>query len=264
MPWIESDGRTVDEARAAAVAAHGLPVEELEIEVIHEGARGLFGLGGEPAVVRARPLSEAQDFRDAFHHRPADQRPEAAPPGEQPGTTPTVQQPGTTPAVVQTTPAAPQPGDEVVGEVADQAVAIPESPAGTPDLPIESEYASEQGEGAPVDHQETIRLGESIVRGILEQMQLDGQVAGHVSGQTVVIDVTGEDLGLLIGRGGATLSAIQEIVRTVVRRKLEVRSGVVVDVESYWQRHSQLRGQSDGQRRQGQSNRRRRRPQPNS
>ena len=67
MPWITKEGRTVDEARDAAVAAAGATEEELEIEVVSEGAKGLFGLGGEPAIVRVRPRSEAADFRAAFH-----------------------------------------------------------------------------------------------------------------------------------------------------------------------------------------------------
>src|SRR2546425_10298071 len=66
MPWITKEGRTVDEARDAAVAASGRDVGDLDVEVVNEGAKGLFGLGGEPAVVRVRPKDEATDFRHAF------------------------------------------------------------------------------------------------------------------------------------------------------------------------------------------------------
>src|SRR5687767_14318552 len=66
MAWITKEGRTVEEARDAAVAAAGRAVDDLEIEVVNEGAKGLFGLGGEPAVVRVRPKDEATDFRSAF------------------------------------------------------------------------------------------------------------------------------------------------------------------------------------------------------
>src|SRR4026209_440302 len=87
MPWITKEGRTVDEARDAAIAAAGMSVDELDVEVVNEGAKGLFGLGGgppagrgrakegvkglfglggEPAVVRVRPKEKATDFRHAF------------------------------------------------------------------------------------------------------------------------------------------------------------------------------------------------------
>src|SRR2546425_9836846 len=66
MPWITKEGRTVDEARDAAVAASGRDVGDLDVEVVNEGAKGLFGLGGEPAIVRVRPRDEADDVRAAF------------------------------------------------------------------------------------------------------------------------------------------------------------------------------------------------------
>ena len=63
MPWITKEGRTVEEAQEAAVAAIGLPASELDIEVVSEGAKGLFGLGGEPAIVRVR-LKVEPDYED--------------------------------------------------------------------------------------------------------------------------------------------------------------------------------------------------------
>src|SRR5438445_13343332 len=66
MSWITKEGRTVDEARDAAIGASGLDVTDLDVEVVNQGAKGLFGLGGEPAVVRVRPKDEATDFRHAF------------------------------------------------------------------------------------------------------------------------------------------------------------------------------------------------------
>src|SRR5687767_6718721 len=70
MPWIEKEGRSVEEARAAVMAELGLPEDEAEVEVLREGAKGLFGLGGEPALVRARARSEAIDYRSAFESAP--------------------------------------------------------------------------------------------------------------------------------------------------------------------------------------------------
>lgn len=47
-------GRTVEEAVAEALAAIGLSREEVEVEVVQEPQRGLFGLGGREALVRVR------------------------------------------------------------------------------------------------------------------------------------------------------------------------------------------------------------------
>jgi|TARA_B100002003_G_C14061839_1_gene511133 spoIIIJ-associated protein len=49
----------------------------------------------------------------------------------------------------------------------------------------------------------------------------------------VLLDVSGADLGILIGRRGDTLSSLQYLVNLIVSRKLMVNAGVTVDVEHY-------------------------------
>ena len=51
-----------------------------------------------------------------------------------------------------------------------------------------------------------------------------------------IIDLAGEDSGLLIGRRGQTLQALQFLVTLIVRKKLDVDVRVVLDVENYRQR----------------------------
>lgn len=51
-----------------------------------------------------------------------------------------------------------------------------------------------------------------------------------------VIDLSGEDSGLLIGRRGQTLQALQFLVTLIVRNKLGEDVRVVLDVENYRQR----------------------------
>lgn len=52
-----------------------------------------------------------------------------------------------------------------------------------------------------------------------------------------VVDISGEDLGLLIGRRGDTLSSFQYVVNLIVQRKYpETHSAVTIDVEQYRKR----------------------------
>ena len=51
-----------------------------------------------------------------------------------------------------------------------------------------------------------------------------------------VLDVSGEDLGILIGRRGDTLSSLQYVVNLITSRKLRVNAGVTLDVEHYRER----------------------------
>ncbi len=217
MAWITKEGRTVEEAQAAAIAASGLPLDSLDVEVVSEGAKGLFGLGGEPAVVRVRARDEATDFRHAFRD---DITPEAG-------------------ALKQPTVAA--------------------EPAGREDGPPEEAPEGEASEGSEAGPAETLplsaqqeqaaELGAEIVRGIIERMGLDGDVNTRVAGGTVYVEVFGEEMGLLIGRSGATLEALQELVRAGVQRRLKTRQALVVDVEAYWERRRTQRKRDGDDRR---------------
>jgi spoIIIJ-associated protein len=48
-----------------------------------------------------------------------------------------------------------------------------------------------------------------------------------------VLNITGEDLGILIGRRGETLRALQYLVRLMVSHRIKHWTNLVVDVESY-------------------------------
>ncbi|MDP2952724.1 MAG: Jag N-terminal domain-containing protein, partial [Chloroflexota bacterium] len=46
---------------------------------------------------------------------------------------------------------------------------------------------------------------------------------------SLALDITGEDLGILIGRRGETLTALQYLVNLMVSRRLKAHAGVMVD-----------------------------------
>jgi spoIIIJ-associated protein len=101
----------------------------------------------------------------------------------------------------------------------------------------------EEAEGPEVEEQAD--LAEDFIRGLLEAMELDAEVdSGYVDG-VMYVDVFGaedaEAMGILIGRHGQTLDALQELVRSAVQRTTAARCRVMVDVEDYRKRRrSQL------------------------
>ena len=75
-------------------------------------------------------------------------------------------------------------------------------------------------------------------------MNVDSPVVTSVSmGDYVALDVSGENLGLIIGKRGQTLDAIQYIVNLILNRELsdadEERVRVVIDVEGYRNRRQE-------------------------
>jgi spoIIIJ-associated protein len=59
---------------------------------------------------------------------------------------------------------------------------------------------------------------------------------GGEASDVIALDVSGDDLGILIGRRGQTLSSLQYIVRLIVANQAKARVPVVIDVEGYKQR----------------------------
>lgn len=88
-------------------------------------------------------------------------------------------------------------------------------------------------------------VAEEFLLGLLEKMDLDADVDHNVVDGVMYVDILAgedaEDMGLLIGRHGQTLDALQEVVRCAVQRQTRSRCRVMVDVEDYRKRRrSQL------------------------
>lgn len=93
--------------------------------------------------------------------------------------------------------------------------------------------ASAEAEREPPSPQEVAETAAEFVRGLIEVMGLAADVTTSPTDTNVTVDVTGEDLGILIGRRGQTLDALQEVTRTAVQRRLRSRARLLVDVEGY-------------------------------
>jgi spoIIIJ-associated protein len=88
---------------------------------------------------------------------------------------------------------------------------------------------------------EVAHLATDLLQGLLDRMKVSAQVrtgagddlAEEGEEPALILDVTGNDLGILIGRRGETLRALQYMTRLMLSRKLERWEPVIVDVESY-------------------------------
>ena len=93
--------------------------------------------------------------------------------------------------------------------------------------------ASEEEQPEPPAPEEVVQTATEFMQGLLEAMGLEGEVDSSIDDGTAFLDVRGEELGLLIGRRGQTLEALQELTRTAVQRRLRSRVRLLVDVEGY-------------------------------
>ena len=86
----------------------------------------------------------------------------------------------------------------------------------------------------PVDGKaETVR---SVLEGLLKHMGVRATVQVRAGTDPITLDVSGRDLGALIGWRGETLRALQSVTNVMVGKHLNEGERVIVDVERYRQR----------------------------
>lgn len=76
----------------------------------------------------------------------------------------------------------------------------------------------------------------NLLRKIVLAMELPVELQVNKEGQTLKVNLQGEDLGVLIGRRGETLDALQYLVNLAVNKDLEKRHKIILDVEGYRRR----------------------------
>jgi len=101
---------------------------------------------------------------------------------------------------------------------------------------------------APAEEDALLRLSRQTVSDLLEKMKINASVTARY-GETdekgerpVLVDIHGDDLGVLIGRRGDILNSMQYLVNLIVSKQMEQWVQVVIDVEGYRaRRERQLR-----------------------
>lgn len=136
------------------------------------------------------------------------------------------------------------PGSEAGAEAGEEK---PKAPAAaTPAQPAESDEATEADFSVLDDN--LLFLSRQTVAELLEKMKVQARVEVHYGeadeeGQRpVLVDIRGDDLGVLIGRRAEILNALQYVVNLIVSKQVEHWVQVIVDVEGYRaRRERQLR-----------------------
>ncbi len=85
----------------------------------------------------------------------------------------------------------------------------------------------------PEELDEEAEAAADLLEGLLDAMDLPGDLRISVQDAHAEVEVVGLEEGVLIGRRGQTLDAVQELVRTAMQRRFERRSRVLVDVDGY-------------------------------
>ena len=104
--------------------------------------------------------------------------------------------------------------------------------AGTP-TPAVFDHSS------PVDPSELGQQAKTLLEGILHHMGIDVPVVIEEADDAIHLNVKGDGGGLLIGRRGQNLDAIQYIVNKAINRSISGRKMIIIDTEAYRQRREE-------------------------
>lgn len=81
-------------------------------------------------------------------------------------------------------------------------------------------------------------VAKEVLEDLLGRIGMDASLA-QVDTDPITLDITGEDLGILIGRRGQTLASLQYILRIIVSYRIKEWLPIVIDVDGYKQRRYQ-------------------------
>jgi spoIIIJ-associated protein len=95
--------------------------------------------------------------------------------------------------------------------------------------------------GEVLSLQEQGESAREFIEGLIEEIGLEATVTlREVDAETIEVVVEGQELGILVGRGGATLGALQELARTVVQSQTAgPTERILVDVAGYRAKRSE-------------------------
>ena len=243
MQWVETTGKTVEEAKGLALDQLGVAEDDAEFEVVAEPKTGIFGRLKVEARVRARvkPTSVRPKLenRDRRRSREDAKAAKAARPAAEQATEAGFNSSSSATSAVQTKtvragngttnaprPRKPQPKRER-NDIAE----------------VQSPTAQPVREESLVSAQQVGEEATKFMTELVLAFGLNGSVALREDGDDLEVLVTGDDLGLMVGPRGNTLQAIQDLARVAAQRRLgDHDTRLRVDVGGYRERRREALG----------------------
>lgn len=259
MKTIETSGKNVEEAIRAGLKELGCDISEVTSEVLDHGSPGLFGMFGRLARVRLTVKEQTPDFdiempvlslnpqteadkKAARRDKPA-KAPKAGKPApvkeEAPAAEKTEEAPAPAakeaPAAAET-PAKPRreraprrekapraKAESAASEESVQTEEPAEAPAPAPELPpLDVEKLGEEGKKAY-----------DFLSNVTRMMGVNVEIRMLEEENHLTVEMTGDTLGVLIGRRGETMDALQYLTSLTVNKDKNDYTRVSLDVEHY-------------------------------
>ena len=193
---LEIEGKTIDEAIFAGLEQMGLSFDEVEIEIIQESNKGFLGIGKTSAKVKLTERDKDDDFDTV--------KQEKAP---------------AAPAKKSTEEKTQSKNKEHREKRVSRREAFENAP-----------IAKKEIVGEPVDSDEP---AVAFLTGMLSAMGIEAQLNAVRNDEGLFIEISGENMGQIIGYRGETLDAMQYLTSLVENKGKDDYVRVTLDTENY-------------------------------
>ena len=227
MRSIDSSAKTMEEAVTQGLEKLGVSLGDVSIDIIDEGSKGLFGLiGGKPARVRLT-VKDSSDDSDILSSLSLDND--------------NSKQTGKEKQLNREKTEAPKAGKAAKPEKGTQPEKNSKQPVAAKKnekvMPTEVQATSSTqpiGNVTLLDPETAPGKAQRFLIEVTRMMGVDVSVAASVDSEgNVRVDMHGDTLGILIGRRGETLDALQYLTSLNVNRGQEEYTRVTIDTENY-------------------------------
>lgn len=229
MEWVETTGKSVAEALELALDRLGVAEDDAEYEIVEEPRSGLFGrVRGEARVrVRIRPTAvRPKQDRRGRGRKGRGEREQGPSKDEQTGETAT--------AEVAVRDDAAERSDRDSREARGRR-AKPQRKEHAMDADRDSDTSDR--EEADVEPAAVGAAAADFMTGLVTAFAATATATVEVDGTEIDVRVDGSDLGLLIGPGGRTLMAVQDLARVASQRRLgDHETRLRIDIAGYRER----------------------------
>ena len=222
MSSVEISAKTYEEAVTLGLEKLEASIADVTIETVEEGTKGFLGIGSKPFVVRLTLREEAEETEDMLselklENETAEKKPARSKKAKSEQTEAKAEKPAR-----ESKPKAEKPAKQPKAE------------------PVKEEAAAEETEAAEVPQTVLCEAGtpeakaQEFLLGLTSRMGVNVSVNARQDEEgNVRVDMFGDTLGILIGRRGETLDALQYLTSLYVNRGQEGYTRVTLDTENY-------------------------------
>lgn len=247
MDSIRVTAKTVSDAITEASIQLGTSSDNIEYTVIDEGSKGFFGIGSRKAMIEARKKFTDEDLMQEVF---GDKKEKAEKPKREPkkevreSVTEVKKEKAHKPEQrerrenkenreAKREPRRPAPAkaaEKAVEKAAEKPAEKNERPVETAEAPVAAEPKQPR---VPADPEEAKRRAETFLTDMFRVMDMQIEIHASFEDDTLSVDLSGEEMGLLIGKRGQTLDSLQYLTSLVVNKGKASYVRVKLDTEDY-------------------------------